>query len=472
VEIMGGAIGVESRPGAGATFWFQLTLPLDPSPPQVAQPPADLTGLRVLVVDDHEINRKVALEMLAGWGMRCAAAASGAAALTLLRRAAAAGEPFQVASLDYQRPDIDGPALARAIKSDAGLRELMLVMVTSLGQEGEARLMQETGFSVYLVKPVQPSQLFDLLAAAWAQHLQGRTGELLTRHSLSAVQSQALLTRATEFSSRVLVVEDNVISQRVAALCLESLGYRVDLAANGREALNMVEMLSYDLVLLDCEMPEMDGFEATREIRRREEGSGRHLPIVAMTARALQGDRERCLSAGMDDYLSKPVSLGALSATILRHVGGREAAASVPSDSVIEPRSEHVLETRRVEELRSIAGTRQNLERLIDCFSENAGVLMERLHAAAASGDAAELKSAAHSLKGSCANLGAGSMVSICAALDELGGGGAFTGVTTLLERLDREFALVREELAALRCGDGSAGTTAAAGDTIRGGES
>ena len=270
----------------------------------------------------------------------------------------------------------------------------------------------------------------------------------------------ALRTAQAERPLRVLVAEDNDINQRVAVLALERLGCRVDVAVNGCAAVKMVALAAYDLVLLDCEMPEMDGFAAAREIRRREAGSGRHLPIVAMTARALQGDRERCLAAGMDDYLSKPVSLDALSAALRRHAGPREEAGR-----------EMVLDPRRMRELRRVAGTRQNLELIGERFLASAGALLEKLHAAAAAGDAAGLKSAAHSLKGSCATIGAGTMVPICAALDELGRSGALAAAMATVERLDREFAVVREALATLRRGD-SDGEEPAPGDLAQGGES
>jgi HPt (histidine-containing phosphotransfer) domain-containing protein len=241
----------------------------------------------------------------------------------------------------------------------------------------------------------------------------------------------------------------------------------------------MVEMLPYDLIFLDCEMPEMDGFEAAREIRRREAGGGRHLPVVAMTARALQGDRERCLAAGMDDYLSKPVGLDALAAMLQRYAGQREAAgtaapgasaaAADPAAGGPERRVEVVLDPRRVEELSRIAANRQNLAYLADCFLASAEALLERLRAAAAAGDAMELKSASHSLKGACANLGARSMVPVCAALDELGRSGALAGATGLLERLVREFTQVRGALAVLRRG-GEADASPTAGGTDPGG--
>ena len=310
VALMGGTVGATSAVGEGSTFWFILCLPRQAEAPCAPLPTADLKDVRVLIVEDNEINQRVLQEQLRRWGLRNQCYPSGEEALTTLRQAHAAGDPYQIAILDHQIPGMDGETLGRAIKGDPLLRETVLVMLTSLGRRGDAERLTEAGFSAYLVKPVRSSQLLDALAAVWGGRTQGKPIELVTRHTLAEAHAARPVAPTTESKIqhvRVLVAEDNVVNQRVAMRMLEKHGCRVDVAANGKEAVEMLETLPYDLIFMDCQMPEMDGFEATREIRRREEASGRHIPIIAMTANAMQGDQERCLEAGMDDYISKPV---------------------------------------------------------------------------------------------------------------------------------------------------------------------
>jgi signal transduction histidine kinase/CheY-like chemotaxis protein len=312
VELMGGKMGVESKVGEGSRFWFTLSLPLDLSTPDTAPIDMDktgvnLTGVRVLGVDDNPTNLLVLREQLNSWGVRNDSSSSAEDALNLLRAAQSAGDPYHIAILDQQMPTMDGENLARAIKADPKLKKTALVLLTSLGTRGDAARMKEAGFSAYLTKPARASQLLNTLITVWGNQKRALSGQFVTRHP--AVERRA--TSPAEpaqpiFRARVLIVEDNAVNQMVAARLLEKLGCRVDVAANGREAVEMVGLLPYDAIFMDCQMPEMDGFEATQEIRRRE-GSSVHRPIIAMTANAMQGDRERCLDAGMDDYVSKPI---------------------------------------------------------------------------------------------------------------------------------------------------------------------
>jgi len=229
--------------------------------------------------------------------------ASGDDALALLRWAHQERDPFQIAILDHQMPGMDGLMLARAIRADRLLADTILLLLTSSGQRKDARSAAEVGFTAYLTKPVRPSLLLDALAGAWARSRSKEPTPGPSPKDAMPVESSEL-PRWT--GARVLVVEDNAVNQRVAGALLAKLACRVDVAATGKEALEMVASLPYDLVFMDCEMPEMDGYEATRRIRARESKSAR-LPIIAMTAHALPGDREKCLSAGMDDYLTKPI---------------------------------------------------------------------------------------------------------------------------------------------------------------------
>ena len=308
-ELMGGSVGAWSRPGEGSTFWLEVRLPLDHQAAAQALPAADFAGARVLVVDDHEINRRVLVEQVAGWGLRADSCPSVNEALAALREASGLGDAYRIAVLDGQMPGMDSESLARAIKADPALRETVLVMLTSIGQRGDARRLAEAGFAAYLVKPVRPSELMDTLTTVWGARTQNLSTPLITRHTLAEVRA-AKTPPPVETSQHnrayVLVAEDNIVNRKVAAGMLEELGCRVDVACSGREAVERAAQLAYDLVFMDCQMPEMDGYQATAEIRTHE-GATRHTPIIAMTAHNMEGDREKCLAAGMDDYASKPV---------------------------------------------------------------------------------------------------------------------------------------------------------------------
>ncbi len=324
VERMQGQIGVTSQPGAGSNFWFTGRFQKQANPPN--RPRRAVPGdLRVLVVDDNAACRAALSTMLTSWNIEHEGASGGREALAAMRAASARGEPFRVAILDMQMPDTSGFALTEEIKADAALANTQIVIMHTVGRRGSSASWAEAGISGYITKPVKQSMLFDAIMDASTPKAQPRLG--LNAPRQPTFKTTTALSRlmmkpaaAQRFSSfRVLVAEDNMVNQKVAMRQLLNLGFRADAVANGKEVLDALSRIPYRLVFMDCQMPEMDGYEATRTIRGRA-GSAAKVTIVAMTANALEGDREACLAAGMDDYLSKPVKQEELERVLHRWV--------------------------------------------------------------------------------------------------------------------------------------------------------
>ena len=300
-ELMGGRIGVESEEGKGSTFWCDLVLEEMPGAQPADAKAADLTGLNVLVVDDHDANRLLVTTLLKTWGCRFAEAVGTQAAMAAIETAAGTGEPFQVALLDMHMPDGDGVELGRMIREDNAAGTTSLILMTSLGEHGDLRRLEEIGFRGFITKPLRRAQLRQCLASAVGQGSWPSDG-------IAAKPALSRRLAAAAQSLRILVAEDNPINQEVALTILRKHGIRADAVANGREALRALENVPYDLVLMDLQMPEMDGLEATRCIRdRASRALNRNIPIIAMTANAMKADEEKCREAGMDDFLAKPV---------------------------------------------------------------------------------------------------------------------------------------------------------------------
>ena len=318
VELMGGEIGVDSIPGQGSTFWFTAVFEKQQGRACLIDK-ASLNDLRVLIVDDNETNRRILCGQTRCWGMVPTDCDSGARALELLREATSMGRQYDLAILDLMMPGMDGFELARAIKSDPDTASMPLVMLTSFGDRQHGAKARELGVAMYLPKPVRQSQLHDCLSA-----VMGRSRETVQTLASQSIARDPELENVLR-RKRILLAEDNIVNQKVAIRQLKKLGVFTDAVANGREVLEALKSIPYDLVLMDCQMPEMDGYEATAEIRRREgEGLSRHTPIVAMTANALEGDRDRCLAAGMDDYISKPVKSGELERVLEKYLLSHE----------------------------------------------------------------------------------------------------------------------------------------------------
>jgi len=331
VEQMGGQIGIESTLGQGSTFRFTVWLTHQQTR-ATPLPRGSLAGRRVCIVDDNATNRRILEHYAFQWGLQSVTASDGYEALALLKGAAVRGEPFDVAILDLQMPRMNGLELAQTIKFDPQLRVTPLVLLTSMGMRGQAEQAKQVGFAAYLTKPVHRADLYDCLtmivdrpAHASPDVLDvGATSRppdvLVTRH---VIKEAARVARA-----RILVAEDNIVNQKIAVRHLEKLGYRADVVANGLEAVDAVARIRYALVLMDCQMPELDGWEATAMIRKEEASRGsQHLPIIAITANAMPGDREKCRKAGMDDYLAKPVMLEEIRVVLARWIPGHSLSA-------------------------------------------------------------------------------------------------------------------------------------------------
>ncbi len=327
VEMMGGRIGVESEEGKGSTFRFTLTLEKLPGGGETTcSLPEDLRGGRILVVDDNALNRLALKELLRSRDCRAEEASDGVEALEKLGAAIEAGEPFRIALIDMRMPGMDGETLAREIKGNGKLKDTILVMLSAAGARCDAKRLEELGFAAFLAKPVRRSHLFDCLAAinGGSRPLSAMNGAQSGEPASSCASTVPGESNeeAGGRNTRILLAEDNITNQAMAVRVLKKFGFTVDVAENGREAVEAYEKTPYALVLMDVQMPEMDGFEATAAIRRREASGGRRVPIIAMTAHAMKGDRELCLEAGMDDYVSKPMRPADLIRVIDRFLPG------------------------------------------------------------------------------------------------------------------------------------------------------
>ena len=432
VQAMGGRIGVASTPGAGSTFRFTARFDAGHATP-VLDEQAHLEGLPVLVAVDHPGERAMLDELLGQWRMKPVTVSDAGSALREKSRASAEGRPFKVVVISTQLPDIEGFDLAEAILSVA-TPPPCIVMLAGEGRRGDGARCREMGISAYLPMPIMASDLLNAILLSVVPIEDAGTASdrspLITRHSLREQKRQL----------RILLAEDNVVNQTLALRLLGKLGHQADVAGNGQEALDLHARNRYDLVLMDVQMPILGGFEATARIREREAGGVPRTPIVAMTAHAMKGDRERCLAAGMDGYLSKPVHAPDLVDVLIQHTGRGDPAPPPPSEPTTI--SGPVFERQKV--LFNLGGDEQLLEQLIGMYIEDEPRLFAEIEAAVIEGDAEALHNAAHALKGAVSNFYAGRAQASALQLERIGREKRMTDAPDALETLRTELAALR----------------------------
>jgi PAS domain S-box-containing protein len=441
-ELMGGCLSVESEAGRGSTFHLAARMGLAQDEPyQVPLAPSfNLDGTRVMVVDDNATNRQILERMLRGWNMEATCVAGGYEALEALHQAAKTGKRYPLVLTDSRMPEMDGFALAERIRQEDGLADTVIMMLASGDPSGGIARCKDLEIAAYMMKPVKQSELLEVIWAALHGRLQAEP-ERTARVSVRSVQIPPL---------RILLAEDSLVNQKLALALLERQGHSVSIANDGREAIAQLESGHFDLVMMDVQMPEMDGFEATQAIRAREEQTGEHVPIVAMTAHAMKGDRARCLAMGMDDYVSKPIHAEQLFDTIA--VTLQAAGESGEPEELSAPPQSQAVDWS--EALDMVGGDHDLLATLVESVVDEAPKMMDAIRRALGEGDDNALQSAAHTLKGSIRYFGASAAFEHAFFLERLGRDGRLEEAPAVLSEIEIEMERLLLALATYKPGE------------------
>jgi two-component system sensor histidine kinase/response regulator len=456
VELMGGAIGVENAPSPGSIFWFTISFDkrrVEADEPGTALKPIE--GLRALIVDEQQDTREAMQLQLADWMVSADCALSAMDALDRLAAAVAAGKPYDVALIDMNLQRTSGLSLAASIKGDPATNATRILLISDNRLAADPVQRREAGVAYQLIKPARAGDLFECIMTRPRNKRVPTPVPVAAPIAAPAEPAPAHGSKPAR-ARRVLLAEDNPVNVEVAKAMLDNLGMVVHCANNGEQALQAARNGSFDIVLMDCQMPIMDGFAATAEIRRHEQasGRGRTLPIIAITANALQGDREACLAAGMDDYLSKPFTHQQLGAVIGRWIG-MPIAASVHHDDeppVLPPETRDVINRHALENIRALSADRGDalVHKVIAAYVDDTPAQLSTLRQAIAVIDPGKLRKVAHSLKSSSANVGADALAQLCKEMEILGRTETTEGAAVILTDMEQEFQAVRHSLSAI----------------------
>ncbi|MCP3872003.1 MAG: response regulator [Desulfobacteraceae bacterium] len=474
-EMMGGKIEVESEKKKGSSFWFTVNLRKSSIIYTAeSRPRVDLQNIRILIVDDNDTNRAILYEQLAGWKMKFTGASNARDALEILRNAALKKAPYEIAIVDMMMPKTDGLMLTQMIKSDPLITDIRLVMLTSIGLRGDAQEARRKGLAAFLSKPVRKSELKNVLSAVMTNSSETDESQLVTRHSIA--ETKVLIP------GKILLAEDTLVNQEVAREMIENSGCHVDIVNNGTQALNAFLKNQYDIILMDCQMPEMDGYQATKEIRNTEketpENKQKHIPIIALTAHAMKGDKEKCLSSGMDDYLSKPFSMDQMLLILQRWLPRKSCLTkdkrlSCDNSSAIDPvqdlsdvsekeqtnippiqaeKGKQIIDPKALDNIRVLQQPDKPdmVSKIINIYLNESPKLIKTIHQAISDGDTNNMREAAHSLKSSSANVGALSVSNYSKQLEDIGKAGSIENASQLLSEIETGYEEAQTTLAGM----------------------